>query len=76
MPMQLTSHKRVIILINLAPRKIMGVESQGMILMTEDHDGKPGLIQPDEQWIGSIISDNGHLNYGTHNFLFLPTTPT
>ena len=75
MPMQLTSHKRVIILINLAPRKFMGVESQGMIPMAEDHDGKPGLIQPDEQWIWSTLSDNGHLNYGTHYFLLLPTIP-
>ncbi len=51
----------------------MGVESQGMIPMAEDHDGKPGLIQLDEQWIGSNLSDNGHLNYGTHYFLLLTT---
>ncbi len=76
MPMQLTSHKQVIILINLAPRKIMGVESQGMILMADDYDGKPGLIQPEENWIGSNLSDNGHLNYGTHYFLLLPAIPT
>ncbi|MFY0625936.1 MAG: methionine--tRNA ligase [Reichenbachiella sp.] len=40
--------KQVTILANLAPRKIMGVESQGMILMAEDHDGKLRLIQPNE----------------------------
>lgn len=37
--------KQVTILINLAPRKIMGVESQGMILMVEDKDGKLKLLQ-------------------------------
>lgn len=40
--------KQVTILINLAPRKIMGVESQGMILMAEDKDGKLRLLQPNE----------------------------
>lgn len=40
--------KQVTILANLAPRKIMGLESQGMILMAEDHDGKLRLIQPNE----------------------------
>ncbi len=40
--------KQVSMLVNLAPRKIMGIESQGMILMAEDHDGKLKLIQPNE----------------------------
>ncbi len=40
--------KQVTILVNLAPRKIMGVESQGMILMAEDKDGKLRMIQPNE----------------------------
>jgi methionyl-tRNA synthetase len=40
--------KQVTVLVNLAPRKIMGTESQGMILMAEDHDGKLRLIQPNE----------------------------
>ncbi|MEO9965512.1 MAG: methionine--tRNA ligase [Reichenbachiella sp.] len=40
--------KQVTVLLNLAPRKIMGVESQGMILMAEDHDGKLRLVQPNE----------------------------
>lgn len=40
--------KQVTVLLNLAPRAIMGVESQGMILMAEDHDGKLRLIQPNE----------------------------
>lgn len=32
--------KRVTVLVNLAPRKLRGVESEGMILMTEDSQGK------------------------------------
>ncbi|WP_027473249.1 methionine--tRNA ligase [Saccharicrinis fermentans] len=38
--------KQVNILVNLAPRKIRGIESQGMILMAEDADGKLVFIQP------------------------------
>ncbi|MBU2885548.1 methionine--tRNA ligase [Gilvimarinus agarilyticus] len=41
--------QQVTILANLAPRKIMGVESQGMILMAEDADGKLRLVQPNEK---------------------------
>jgi methionyl-tRNA synthetase len=33
---------------NLAPRKMMGMESQGMILMAEDAGGKLVLVQPVE----------------------------
>jgi methionyl-tRNA synthetase len=40
--------KQVTILVNLAPRKIMGVESQGMILMASDKDGTLRLLQPSE----------------------------
>ena len=38
--------KQVTLLANLAPRKIMGVESQGMILMAEDQHGKLHLLSP------------------------------
>ncbi len=38
--------KHVTILVNLAPRKIMGVESQGMILMASDKDGSLKLLSP------------------------------
>jgi len=49
--------KQVTILINLSPRKIMGVESQGMILMAEDKDGALKLIQTSEKVSpGSTIS--------------------
>lgn len=39
--------KKVSILLNLAPRKIRGVESQGMILMAEDEDGHLNFVSPD-----------------------------
>jgi methionyl-tRNA synthetase len=39
--------KRVTVLINLAPRNLRGVESQGMILMTETADGKLVFVNPD-----------------------------
>ena len=49
--------KQVTILVNLAPRKIMGVESQGMILMAEDKDGALKLISTaDPVSPGSMIS--------------------
>lgn len=38
--------KQVTMLVNLAPRKIMGVESQGMILMAADKDGTLRLLSP------------------------------
>lgn len=40
--------KQVTLIANLAPRKMMGIESQGMILMAEDSDGKLRLLQPNE----------------------------
>lgn len=39
--------KRVTVLVNLAPRALRGVESQGMILMTESEDGKLVFVNPD-----------------------------
>ena len=38
--------KQVSILMNLAPRKIRGVESQGMILMAQDNSGKLSFVSP------------------------------
>jgi methionyl-tRNA synthetase len=37
---------QVSVLVNLAPRKIRGVESQGMILMTDTPDGKLAFVAP------------------------------
>jgi len=39
--------KRVTVLVNLAPRALRGVESQGMILMTNNADGKLVFVNPD-----------------------------
>lgn len=39
--------KKVTVLVNLAPRALRGVESQGMILMTEDASGKLVFVNPD-----------------------------
>ena len=39
--------KQVIVVVNLAPRKMKGIESQGMILTAEDKDGKLRLLQPE-----------------------------
>ena len=40
--------KQVMILLNLAPRKIRGIESQGMFLLTTKPDGKLSFVTPDE----------------------------
>jgi methionyl-tRNA synthetase len=39
--------KQVIVVTNLAPRKMKGIESQGMILTAEDSDGKLQLLKPE-----------------------------
>ena len=40
--------KTVSVLLNLEPRKIRGVESQGMILMAENSDGKLSFMSPEK----------------------------
>ena len=40
---------QVSVLVNLAPRKIRGVESQGMILMTDTPDGKLAFVSPTKE---------------------------
>ena len=48
--------KKVTVLLNLAPRKIKGIESQGMILMAENAEGKLSFLQPDGKH-GSAAGD-------------------
>jgi methionyl-tRNA synthetase len=49
--------KQVCMVLNLAPRKIMGIESKGMVLMATDHNGKLYFLQPDDViGNGSVIS--------------------
>ena len=45
--------KKVTVLINLAPRALRGVDSEGMILMTENADGKLVFVNPDEDGVGN-----------------------
>ncbi len=40
--------QQVSVLVNLAPRKIRGAESQGMILMTDTPDGKLAFVAPEK----------------------------
>ena len=46
--------KKVTVLVNLAPRALRGVESEGMILMTETPEGTLVFVNPDEDGV-----DNG-----------------
>ncbi len=39
--------KQVLVLVNLAPRELKGIESRGMILMAEDADGRLALLSPE-----------------------------
>ena len=49
--------KQVTFLANLAPRKMMGIESNGMILMAENRDGSLALLQPHKEvWNGGTVS--------------------
>ncbi len=45
--------QKVTVLVNLAPRKLRGVESQGMILMTDTPDGKLAFIEPENDSIAN-----------------------
>ncbi|MDR3132442.1 MAG: methionine--tRNA ligase [Prevotellaceae bacterium] len=47
-PEELTG-KQICILANLEPRVIKGIESQGMILMAQQPDGKMKIIHPEER---------------------------
>lgn len=49
--------EQVSVLVNLAPRTIKGIESQGMVLMAEDKDGSLRFVSPSETTSnGSIIA--------------------
>ena len=41
--------KKCTVLVNLAPRKIRGVESQGMLLFTDKADGKLSFVNPEDE---------------------------
>ncbi|MBE9483770.1 MAG: methionine--tRNA ligase [Bacteroidetes bacterium] len=49
--------KRACFLVNLAPRKLRGIESNGMVLMAENTDGKLTFISPEDEFDpGSKVS--------------------
>jgi methionyl-tRNA synthetase len=50
--------KRVTVLVNLAPRALRGVESAGMILMSNNAEGKLVFVNPDADGVmnGALIS--------------------
>lgn len=45
-PEELTG-KSIVVVTNLQPVKLMGVESQGMLLAASDSEGRPVIITPD-----------------------------
>jgi methionyl-tRNA synthetase len=45
--------EKVTVLVNLAPRNLRGVESQGMILMTNNSEGKLVFVNPDAEGVGN-----------------------
>lgn len=49
--------KQVTVLVNLAPRKLRGVESEGMLLLTETKEGKLVFVNPesDDVYNGAVI---------------------
>lgn len=40
--------KEIVVVANLEPRKLMGEESQGMLLAAHDEEGNPVLLIPDK----------------------------
>jgi methionyl-tRNA synthetase len=45
--------QKVTVVVNLAPRKLRGIESQGMILMTNTTDGKLAFIEPENDSVAN-----------------------
>ena len=45
--------KRVTVLVNLAPRNLRGVDSEGMILMTNNAEGKLVFVNPDSDGVAN-----------------------
>ena len=45
--------QKVTVVVNLAPRKLRGIESQGMILMTDTTDGKLAFIEPENDSVAN-----------------------
>lgn len=41
--------KQALFVVNLEPRQMMGLESQGMLLAVDDENGKPVLLSPETE---------------------------
>ena len=54
--------KQVTVLVNLAPRALRGVESEGMILMTESEDGKLVFVNPDTSTSLATVPNGLHIS--------------
>lgn len=49
--------REIIVVANLEPKKLMGLESRGMLLAATDTEGKPILLKPDKDVpLGAKIS--------------------
>jgi methionyl-tRNA synthetase len=46
---------KVSLLANLAPRKIRGILSKGMILMAEGENGELGFVGPEDSWPNGMV---------------------
>jgi len=47
--------QKVVLVANLAPKKLRGIDSQGMILMAEGRDGQLGFVSPPKDWDDGFI---------------------
>lgn len=47
--------KNVVVVANLAPAKLMGIESCGMLLCASDGEGKLALVNPQDMASGSRV---------------------
>ncbi len=47
--------QKVVLVANLKPRKLRGIESQGMILMAEDQEGQLGFVGPEQDWGNGFV---------------------
>ena len=47
--------KQVCVLVNLASRKLRGIDSQGMVLLAEDSDGKLVFVTPEKEVTNGVV---------------------
>lgn len=42
-------NKKIVVIVNLEPKKFRGIESQGMLLAAQDEEGRLALLVPDRE---------------------------